>query len=466
MASGVKHKYVSAKADGPDASKVRPSNWNDTHDVTVEMTNKSGVSIDAGTVVVHDPTTVEGVKTTVVQGEQKRVFVAKGTVADNVSGAFYSGDVVDVVKVQNAVSVGQWLRTSITAGRAEGIPIRTGSAYSSQGMPAGAFGIALTAFAGPGAGTVKALLFSHTVAPLGYLGPSVPAAATLIVDASATIVPVTGQTPINTISGRYPGQPLILLFTEPGFVSTSSGAIVLNGTTGDSVDSLFPAGSLLALVHIGDAGTNTHQEVYRSPVSRAGRVVVDENFSHWAISGAFLIGGARWQGEVAPAVTFIAPGGRVTLTGPEAMVLANNGGATGSLVFKHNKNPTFQCGQCQLGSTAGNRRFGFGADTAQANYRSGEPDDGVYFRHSLDGNYIAVCRASNVESVVDTAIAAATPTDHDFAIVFETASAKFYIDGVLKATITSNIPTADLTVFWSCSAGTQQFTYIHAEGKK
>lgn len=31
---GVVHKFVSAKSDGPDASVVRPSNWNDEHDVT------------------------------------------------------------------------------------------------------------------------------------------------------------------------------------------------------------------------------------------------------------------------------------------------------------------------------------------------------------------------------------------------------------------------------------------------
>lgn len=460
-----KHIFQSAKADGPDATKVRPSNWNATHDVTVSLINESGVSIDAGTVVVQDITAAESAKTTVIQGAQGRIFVAKATIADNAVGEFYSGDVVDAVKVQNAVGVGQWLRTSITAGRAEGIPIESGAAYGSQGMPAGAFGIALTAFAGPGAGTVKALLFSHTVAPLGFLGPTVPAAATLIVDASASIVKVTGQTPISTISGRYPGQSLILLFTEPCYVLATAD-IILNGTTGTGVGSLFPAGSMLALVHTGAAGTNTHQEVSRSPISRLGRVVIEENFTHWFITGSFLVGGARWQGEAVPAVTNISPGGRVTITGPEAIVLADNGGVTGALMFKHDKNPTFRCGQCQLGSTAGNRRFGFGADTAQANYRNGEPDDGVYFRHSLNGNYIAVCRATNVESVVDTAIAAATPTDHDFAIVFETASAKFYIDGVLKATITTNIPTANLTVFWSCSAGTQQFTYINAEGKK
>jgi microcystin-dependent protein len=31
----VKHKFTSAKADGPDSTRLRPSNWNDDHDVLV-----------------------------------------------------------------------------------------------------------------------------------------------------------------------------------------------------------------------------------------------------------------------------------------------------------------------------------------------------------------------------------------------------------------------------------------------
>lgn len=33
MAVSVKHKFTSAKADGPDSTQIRPSNWNDTHDI-------------------------------------------------------------------------------------------------------------------------------------------------------------------------------------------------------------------------------------------------------------------------------------------------------------------------------------------------------------------------------------------------------------------------------------------------
>lgn len=460
------HRFVSAKANGPDATKVRPLDWNDPHDIIQILTNKSGVTVDAGTVVVQDIATAEAAKTTTTQGEQKLVFVAKATILNNATGNFYTRDVVDSIKVQNAVAIGQWLRTSVTAGRAEGIPIRTGTAYGQQGLPAGAFGIALTAFAGPGAGTVKAMLFGFTVAPIGYLGPNVNAAATLIVDASATVVKVTGQTPISTISGRFPGQVLTLLFTEPGFISTSGGNILLANRSNANVDALFPAGSSITLVCTGDVGASTHQELCRSVPSHHGRYVIREQFTSWAVHSTSLgQGNHLWQGNVGLVVTY-AGAGRVTVTGPETAVLSDNNTGGGNKIFNTSSAAVLQCRQNQLGSTPGNRRFGFGSSATMGAYHTGEPTDGVYFRHALNGNIIAVCRSAGVETTVDTAIAAATPTEHDFAIAFDSGNARFYIDGVLKATITTNIPSVDMTIFFGCSAGTMQLTYISAEGNK
>ncbi|QIG66836.1 hypothetical protein EVB41_006 [Rhizobium phage RHph_TM3_14A] len=42
MAISVKHKFVSPKADGGDASLVRPSNWNDEHDITLAASRLLG----------------------------------------------------------------------------------------------------------------------------------------------------------------------------------------------------------------------------------------------------------------------------------------------------------------------------------------------------------------------------------------------------------------------------------------
>lgn len=55
-------------------------------------------------------------------------------------------------------------------------------------------------------------------------------------------------------------------------------------------------------------------------------------------------------------------------------------------------------------------------------------------------NWLAVCRAGGVETVVDTGIAVAnTPTKFKIDVTQDGAEVKFYIDDVLKATITTNI---------------------------
>lgn len=48
MAIEVKHKFASEKADGADDSLIKPSNWNDTHDITISGPALIGKA-DAGT---------------------------------------------------------------------------------------------------------------------------------------------------------------------------------------------------------------------------------------------------------------------------------------------------------------------------------------------------------------------------------------------------------------------------------
>jgi len=42
MTISIKHKFTSAKADGGDATLIRPSNWNDTHDLTMATASLIG----------------------------------------------------------------------------------------------------------------------------------------------------------------------------------------------------------------------------------------------------------------------------------------------------------------------------------------------------------------------------------------------------------------------------------------
>jgi hypothetical protein len=75
------------------------------------------------------------------------------------------------------------------------------------------------------------------------------------------------------------------------------------------------------------------------------------------------------------------------------------------------------------------------------------PVDGVYFIASNAGsanNWTAVCRAFNVESSQLTSVQVDIGVDHVFEIMVVNNVAQFFIDGLLEATITTNIPTANL----------------------
>lgn len=95
-----------------------------------------------------------------------------------------------------------------------------------------------------------------------------------------------------------------------------------------------------------------------------------------------------------------------------------------------------------------------------------EPTHGAYFRytHSVNGGrWQAVCRASNVETAVDTGVAAATGGNGTFEIRFSADgnTVTFFIDDVLVATITTNLPALSTSMGFgfnfSRSVGTAAF---------
>ena len=50
----IKHKFVSAKPDGADSSVLRPSNWNDTHDITMAASSRLLGRTSAGAGVAEE----------------------------------------------------------------------------------------------------------------------------------------------------------------------------------------------------------------------------------------------------------------------------------------------------------------------------------------------------------------------------------------------------------------------------
>jgi hypothetical protein len=87
------------------------------------------------------------------------------------------------------------------------------------------------------------------------------------------------------------------------------------------------------------------------------------------------------------------------------------------------------------GTLTGGYILGLATGVAGAN-------DGCHFRSDNGGNWVAVTREGGVETATDTTIPVALNTYRNFRIQIEAdrSAVRFYIDGVLRATHTTNIP--------------------------
>ena len=69
-----------------------------------------------------------------------------------------------------------------------------------------------------------------------------------------------------------------------------------------------------------------------------------------------------------------------------------------------------------------------------------------FLRDTSTGNYDAICQSAGVSTTVDTGVLMSSTAFQKLKIVGTTSQVKFYIDDVLKTTITTNIPTVNLGV--------------------
>ena len=164
MPSKVKHLFVSAKADGPDATLVRPSNWNADHDFGLDLVNRTGVSLQVGDVVALDPNNNESVVQADVVKNVRDYVVAK-TITANLSSGTFAADGAVNTKVQGAVTRLNYLVKSATAFALED----SGVSSTSVSPPAGALGIALASN-----------ISGSAIIPVFWLGAKVPAGSTLV----------------------------------------------------------------------------------------------------------------------------------------------------------------------------------------------------------------------------------------------------------------------------------------------
>jgi len=151
-----------------------------------EFYNKSGGSLVAGDVVVVDATNDEAITTTTQAGDNTVIGVVGETIANNAQGRLYPPGAVVTVKVTGAVTRGHYLDTSTTAKLARDAGVV---------LARGVFAMALSSAAGPGAGTVTAMLFYSKTARGGF-----PTGLIVLYDAACP----SGWTRFSALDGKYP----------------------------------------------------------------------------------------------------------------------------------------------------------------------------------------------------------------------------------------------------------------------
>jgi len=205
--------------------------------VVALLTNRSGGSVAQGDVVIRDDANDKSFTTSTTQGDRKVVgVVLDASIADLASGRIVTFGGPVKVNVTGAVARGDYLRQSATAKLAES----AGAAYVE-----GVFGIALTSAAGPGTGTVEAVLLGaeQGVTPHGHDYEKtftfvVPGALSvqsvsvrLHAPRSGTIENVTAA--VNTAPG---GQAVIVDVNKNGttiFTTQANRPTIVAGTTED-----------------------------------------------------------------------------------------------------------------------------------------------------------------------------------------------------------------------------------------
>lgn len=129
--------------------------------IQTNYTNRTGGGVVLGDVVAPSAANDSSVVLADTASVVRPLVVAQATIADTVGGRFASHG-ISTVNVTGAVTRGNYLRKSVTTK----VAADAGVAAATANPPAGSFAVALTSAAGPGAGTVVALLFGTTALAL------------------------------------------------------------------------------------------------------------------------------------------------------------------------------------------------------------------------------------------------------------------------------------------------------------
>jgi hypothetical protein len=110
-----KHKFVSAKADGADATLVRPSNWNDEHDITLATDRLLGRDT-AGDGVAEEIQVTGGLEFTGTGGIRRSALTGDVTASAGSNTTAIANDSVTYAKMQNVSTTDRILGRSSAGG--------------------------------------------------------------------------------------------------------------------------------------------------------------------------------------------------------------------------------------------------------------------------------------------------------------------------------------------------------------
>jgi hypothetical protein len=255
MAITVKHKFVSAIPDGADTSVVRPSNWNDDHDLTglgtVAEQNANAVAITGGT-VSGTTLTSDTVSNNLVFTSTSAPSYAEGSLwYDSTQKALtYYNDVTN-----NQVHIGQEVQLKVInntgSSIANGTPVYVTGTSSGQSYPNIALAKADAA---------------NTSAVLGLTNGSIASGAVGYVCTAGLLTPCnTGSFTVGQVLYLSPYSAGQLMNTVPptgyavqvgvvAYANTPNGSIYIKQTTPLAVS----ASTIVGQVAVANGGTGAN----------------------------------------------------------------------------------------------------------------------------------------------------------------------------------------------------------------
>jgi len=175
---------------------------------------------------------------------------------------------------------------------------------------------------------------------------------------------------------------------------------------------------------------------------------IKQNFALWDDFSDAMMGTSVPVGETGWTVSMIGSGsiqGNSTVAGRIGVLRCITGAKSGDMIVLH-RNPNFDLSQLAWDmklavrynqTTDVIRRIGFSeSPTAEP------PFDGIYFEKlAADANWFATTRAVSTQTRTNTGVAASTNFEEFWFSSLASGGWEFSIDGVLKATNTTNVPT-------------------------